>query len=57
MHTEHLTNQRIMGMIPYVFMAAVLSNKGRHGNKSVITTSAVLYHSTLMWNEATPSGF
>ena len=45
----HLINQHIAGETPHVFMGGVLSNKGRHDDKSIATIAAVLYHRRLEW--------
>jgi hypothetical protein len=48
-HSDHLVNQRNAGKIPLIFIAGALSNKGRHDDKSIATTAAVLYHRGTEW--------
>ena len=48
-HKEHLVNQYNAGNTPQIFMAGVLSNKGRHDGKSITTAVAVLYHKGSEW--------
>jgi hypothetical protein len=47
--SKHLTNQLTVGEIPQIFLAGVLSNRGRHDDKSIAATAAVLYHKGSEW--------
>jgi hypothetical protein len=47
--SEHLVKQRKVGNIPQIFVAGILSNKGRHDDKSIATAAAVLYHKQSEW--------
>jgi hypothetical protein len=48
-YAKYLVNQRTIGIIPQIFMTSVLSNRGRHDDKSVATAAAVLYHKQSEW--------
>lgn len=48
-HSVKLIRQRTVGMIPQIYMGGVLSNKGRHDDKSIATVAAVLYYKKSEW--------
>ncbi len=48
-HSVHLVKQCITGKIPQIFITGVLSNKGRHDDKSIATVAVVLYHKGEEW--------
>ena len=39
----------VAGKTPQIFLAGVLSNKGRHDDKSIAMAAAVLYHKGVEW--------
>jgi hypothetical protein len=48
-HSDWLVNQHNAGTIPQIFIGGALSNRGRHDDKSIATTAAVLYHKRSEW--------